>query len=311
MIRPKALSYCYARLPKTGLGNMLLVWARALVFAHLNNLPLLVSGWSQARVGPFLRRERSKRLYLNYFKNLNTISLFEKLIFIRTYNWVIEPDIAPLSSEQHKASRSLYVFRETPHWSDYFYGIKDHRDFIREGLYHMLSQKHYEKLSNLRRPVIGVHVRRGDFRELRPGEDISQSGLTRTPLNYFKNLIDSIRVLHSVELPVTIFSDGSDDELNELLNMPNAYRSGENSDIVDLLLLSKSRIVITSRASTFSYWGAFLSDAPVILHPDHRPPTHAPVRSLNINRTLFEGSVTGAAEMWPELLVRNIKAIMP
>ncbi len=198
-MQPKKFqSLCYAQLPRAGLGNMMLVWARALVFAHLNGLPLAVSGWSQARLGPLLRRERSKRLYFGYFKNSNNINFIQSAISLRTYNRIAEPEVALLPPKQRDAPRNLYVFSEMPHWSDYFRGIKDHRDFVRDSIFKMLSRKHDEQLSNSARPVIGVHIRRGDFRELQPGENISVTGLTRVPLSYFKNLIDSICSLRSV-----------------------------------------------------------------------------------------------------------------
>ena len=34
-------NYVYAKLPRAGIGNKLIVWARALVFAHVNNKLLL------------------------------------------------------------------------------------------------------------------------------------------------------------------------------------------------------------------------------------------------------------------------------
>ncbi len=95
----------------------------------------------------------------------------------------------------------------------------------------------------------------------------------------------------------------------EVLSAPNVRRSGNNSDIVDLLLLSKSKVVITSRSSTFSYWSGFLADAPMILHPDHGASDHPALRPRNINRALYEGHAEGETDTWPELLVRNIKGI--
>lgn len=38
-----------------------------------------------------------------------------------------------------------------------------------------------------------------------------------------------------------------------------------NSDLVDLLLLSKSKLIIPTQGSTFSAWAVFLSAAPVVL----------------------------------------------
>ena len=46
-IKDTPFSYCHAELPKAGLGNKLFVWAKALALSRLNELPLVVSGWTQ------------------------------------------------------------------------------------------------------------------------------------------------------------------------------------------------------------------------------------------------------------------------
>ena len=285
---------------------MLFIWARALVFAHLNGLPLIVSRWSHIKLGPFLRREKHRRVYWGYFKNLYPIHWLRKLFILWTYDSVVEPEIAPLPLDYQDQLRKLYVFCQIPHWSDYFKDIRNHRDYIRSTLYSMLSEPHQNQLSRLKSPIIGIHVRKGDFRELRPHEDFAKVGLVRTPLSYFIDLINSVRLIHGTTLPVTVFSDGYDHELEELLDMPNVCRSDANSDIVDLLLLSKSKLLIASAGSTFSYWAAFLSDAPVLLHPDHIWST---IRCEAINRAFFEGGVRGPTDTWPDLLKQNIKDI--
>ena len=61
----------YVDFPKVGLGNMLLVWARAVVFCKLNNLDLTTSSWWGLRWGALLRRESKKRLYYQYLIEFN------------------------------------------------------------------------------------------------------------------------------------------------------------------------------------------------------------------------------------------------
>ncbi|MDP5015756.1 MAG: hypothetical protein NWQ43_00310, partial [Dolichospermum sp.] len=56
-------------MPRSGLGNMLLVWARAILFAEFNGLPVLSPNWNEVRIGPWLRGERTKRYYGNLFIN--------------------------------------------------------------------------------------------------------------------------------------------------------------------------------------------------------------------------------------------------
>lgn len=295
-------SYCYARLPRAGLGNMLLVWARALVFSYLNNMMMVSPQWGHLTIGPILRREKSRRLYFGYFKQ--ETGYVKREFILRTYHPVIEPDIALLPDRR---PRHLYIFRNIPHWSDFFKDLKAHRDYIREALYLMLTDRHRGELLNMEPPVVGIHVRQGDFRALRPGEDFAKVGCVRTPLPYFKSTINAVREVHGSSLPVTLFSDGHDSDLAELLDMPNVYRSQTNSDVVDLLLLSKCKLIVLSPGSTFGYWSAFLSDAPVLHHPDHFA---SRIRSPLINDSFFEGAVGNNVEAWPELLRRNVKDIV-
>jgi hypothetical protein len=295
-------SYCYAHLPRAGLGNMLFVWAHAAIFANLNGLPLVTSPWNQFKIGVYLRRERRKREYADYFSGLEEWSSLKSTWMLRNYTPVVEPPITSFKFVQD-AQKSLYVFEKIPHWADFFRDIKPHRQFITNELERMLAPHHAEVLKCARIPVIGVHVRCGDFRPLGSGEDFAKVGGVRTPLTYFENIIVGIRHLRGLPLPVTIFSDGTDEELSVLLKLPNVSRAENNADIVDLLLLSKSQIIVTSAGSTFSYWSGFLSHAPVIIHPDH---IHSPLRPQEVNEQYFEGGVLGDPQTWPLLLQQNI-----
>lgn len=295
-------SFVYANLPRAGLGNMLFVWARALVFAHLNDLPLRTSSWTQPKLGPFLRGERHTRLYWGYFDTRNVLKPWQSLRLRRLVH-VEEP---PLEQLTRVADRTAYVFSQIPHWADYFVGLKSFRHLIRERLWVMTSEKTQRQLADLSSPCIAVHVRMGDFRRLQVDEDFASVGLVRTPLDYFIDLIEGVRSVAGKELPVTVFSDGKEEELAPLLAISGTRRSTRNPDIVDLLLMAQSQLIICSAGSTFGYWAGFLADAPVLLHPDH---IHAPLRPTNVNQQYFEGGVRGPAADWPALFKQNVQAI--
>ena len=106
--------------------------------------------------------------------------------------------------------------------------------------------------------MIGVHIRRGDFK----------LGNQTTPLDYFVTVITFLRRKIGKELPVTVFTDADESEIEEVLKLPSVKLAEEKADILDLLLLSRSSILVLSRDSTFSYWAAFLSDAFVIMPSD-------------------------------------------
>lgn len=298
-------AYSYAALPRAGLGNMLFVWARAEVFAYINRMPLFTSSWTQLRLGPILRAEKRKRLYWRYFRNVSSTPYWHQWWVSLSYARIVEPPIEVISPDSYEQKR-LYVFNQIPHWANYFAGIRDHREHIRNRLWQMLNPKYQSMIESSQPPCIAVHVRRGDFRELQAGEDFARVGLVRTPLTYFSELIDEIRRVYGAQLPVTIFSDGSAEELQDLLQIPGVSLSPARPDIVDLWLMAKSQLLITSAGSTFSYWSGFLADAPLLLHPDH---IHETIRPDEVNERFFEGGVWSDADKWPALLIQNILSI--
>ena len=248
----------YVKFPKTGLGNLMLVWAKALVFARTNDLELITSSWFAFRWGAIFRRETKKRLYWNYFTCspfLIRNSIKAELLFTKM---VKEPPIEKLSADV-KMSNTIFMFNK-PLTSDrdLFRPLRGHRDLIREELYKILTPANRERLSKLPAPQISVHIRRGDFK----------FGNPITPNEYFINGIKIIRETLQCNWPVTVFTDAQDQEIQDVLNLPNMHLAANNPDILDILLLSKSKIMLLSQSSTFSYWGAFLSDALVIIPED-------------------------------------------
>lgn len=274
-------SCVHADLPRAGLGNKLLVWARALVFSHLNDLPLFVSNWAEVKIGPFLRDEKSKRQYWGYFVKTNQPSILRRLEFAMS-KCVDDPHLRCVAESEEKL---LYVFREMPSWPDYFKDLREFRSLIRDRFYQNVSPKYLSLAQRQEAPVIGVHVRRSDFREPVAGEAIGNTCNQRTTLDYYIRTVQAIRDIQGTQLPVTVFTDGREDEIADLLSLPGVKIVEKNPDIVDLLLLSRSRYIVVSPGSTFSYWAAFVSDASVITHSS----LSAKIRSDN--EGLFEGPV--------------------
>jgi hypothetical protein len=124
-------------------------------------------------------------------------------------------------------------------------------------------------------------------------------------MTWYVRVIDAIREIAGYEVPVTLFSDGHDRELCELLNLPHVSRSPSDSALADMLTLSKSKLLITSSGSTFSGWASYLGQCPTIWHPAH---FHAGVFSHNISRTVFEGGFDPESMTVPDLLIDNIRA---
>ncbi len=271
-----------AKLPNAGLGNKMFVWARALIYSQRKNCPLQIFGLNRIHIGPFLRKEKVKRFYLGQFKfSLNLPELLQfcaKYFFSSKY---YEPSFATIDQSKN----GLFIFSKIPAWSDYFQVVRDHREFLKKEFPKLLSERTSNKLKKIPAPVIACHIRCGDFRMLRENEVFKNVGGVRTPLEYFINTIRTLRSVAGKNLSVTVFSDGNEDELNAVMALEKVTLFSPQEDVVDLLVMSKAEYIITSAGSTFSEWAGFLSNAEIILHPDH---IHTRIR---IEEDLFEGSI--------------------
>ena len=303
-LRPSTARFAYADLPSAGLGNKMLVWARAVAFVHRSPMPLFVTGWGQIKFGPLLRRERSARLYFGYFADPCAVDPLGPLILRRAERQQLEPEITALPPPVAGDPVTAYVFRRVPHWTDSFAGIREACSHVRAAFHAIVDPEQRRELSRRPAPFIGVHVRLGDFRPLRPGEDFAKVGAVRAPLSYFRAHIEGIRRVCGESTPVTLFSDGRDGDLAELLALPHVHRSTAPSDLVDLLLLARSRVIVTAPGSSFGQWAGFLADAPVLHHPAH---FHAPSRPPELNERWYEGPAGESAESWPPLLIENLR----
>tara|TARA_A100001011_G_scaffold130388_1_gene137391 strand:+ start:23803 stop:24690 length:888 start_codon:yes stop_codon:yes gene_type:complete len=271
-----------AFLPKAGLANKLLVWAEALVYAKENDLDFFVIGWRDIKIGPYLRNERKKRNYAFFFKNLNRPNIFYLLIFLIFYKKTL-PFYGNKIKHKNSRRRILYFFNKVPNWDDYFYNLRNNEEFVRKSFYNMLSPKYQRIFNNDESPVIGVHIRCSDF--VNNKELFGLSPNIRTPISYFIDVIKKIRTGVNKNLKVTVFSDGRYSDISEIFSLKNVYFSESSSDLEDLIKLSKSKIIIASYSSTFSYWAGYLSKAPVILHPYHN------IQIRKKKKGLFEGKL--------------------
>lgn len=231
----------------------MLVWARGVVFSKINDLPCTISAWWGLRWGALLRGEKKSRLYRGYF--IETVFWKRWAYVIACKMMTIEKDPTvyrlPTSAKEEK---KIFVFENALTSNDVFGDLREHHEIIFAELNNLLTQKMKNTLASYSVPVIGVHIRRGDFK----------LGNQTTPLQYFIEGIKVIRATLGQSLPVTIFTDAEEIELENLLALPFVSIAADKADILDILLLSKSKIMILSKSSTFSYWSAFLSEAFVI-----------------------------------------------
>lgn len=262
----------YAHLPDMGLGNKMLVWAKAFVFAKTHNLELFNNGWWSFHFGAWLRNEKFKRSYSGYFKSPPLFNCFKFIFFRLNAITIYEPENLISSNK-----KCVYVFNKVVSGSDYFQTLKPFRADIRLALDSILLPKLLKDLERYPKPEIGIHIRRGDFR----------LGSTITPESYFISSILAIRNIVGKDLSVEVFTDAFPDEIASLLSLSNVYLTKPKPDILDILLLSQSKICILSISSTFSFWAAFLSDGVVLRHPEE---WHPLIRPSDVNESYYEAN---------------------
>ena len=288
-----------ALLPKTGLGNKLYVWAKGLVFSHINKTQFVSLGWTQLSLGTFLRGEKSKRIYFNQFKSSNLSSFLQAQYNRLLFKQIIDPVFYQSFDIYRLQDRSVFIFKDLNKdfkADDSFRNLSPFRNYVKEQLLANLTPRIHSILSQTPSPMIGVHIRRGDF----------QHTPWLTSLDYFSHRIHQIREVGGQCFPVTVFSDGQPSELSEILDLPNVKLADPNPDIIDLLLLSRSQVLVTCPASTFSNWSAFLSDQIVIR--DYLFP-HQSARDNERENLPFEGIPLKSISEWPANLTSVLKNV--
>lgn len=274
----------WARLPKAGLGNKLLVWARAQVIAKQQAAPVYPTHWVDLNWGAMLRRERSKRFYAGYFKQPSWKS---RLGFWR-YRWS-----KPLYEEPFDIVQPTGLYKVTKLFvePDYFHELRPERNWLIQRIRTELKTEWVNAWDRLPAPEIAVHIRRGDFK----------FGQKLTPLLFFESVITAIREQQGREVPVLVFSDANDNEINTLLAMPGVKRSSNTVDLLDMLQMAKSTVLVMSVNSTFSFWAGFLGDGLLIRSPEEYNP---PINRLNTTepwRELVFDSSNRTSRFYPML----------
>lgn len=244
----------YAKIPRSGLGNCMLVWAHALVFAKINNLELITERWWRFRWGAIIRGEKNKRFYKNYFIETPWKKRMKMKFDLLVSPRELDPQIKVIQNTENK----IFIFIKNFRDRNLFKYLYPHSEFIKNELFELLKDRLKEKHSKCESPVIGIHIRRGDFK----------IGNPITSNQFFIDAINAIRETTEEVLPVIVFTDAEENEIKDILDLPEISISKNEEDILDILQMSKSKFLILSQSSTFSYWAAFLSEGLVIINED-------------------------------------------
>jgi hypothetical protein len=255
--------FAWPRVGRAGLGNSLLPWARAELFAAQSGARLLEPDWTSLRVGPYLRGEADKRSYGGYFHARNHVRGLAKWLVRTTARRVREDDTAGAVAPRSRAV--LVVFSGL---RDFFAPLLPHSSLIRRRLWQMTLAELRPADAARGGDFIAMHVRRGDLTRQGFSPDEIDAVRQYTPLSWFVEMARAIRGRAGIEsLPIVVFTDGYADEVSELLKLPGVELNPRAPAITDLWAMSRACLLLGSGYSTFSMWASYLGGMPTLYAP--------------------------------------------
>jgi hypothetical protein len=253
----------FVRLGGAGLGNILFTWARAAVFARDHGCQMIWPTWPSIKIGPYLRREPDKRFYGDLFQNDGTaIDGIKKWYKLATCNRIKE-------SEKESIGLEDETIVEFTGFEGCFDTILYEYRFIKDLIIHNLNPKNALPLQEDYSSAMAVHVRLGDFSRVTEKEVAEGRHDSALPINWYVEIIKQVRKYAGDTVPVYIFSDGTDEELSPILEMPKVQRKTYGTSIGDILGLSRFPLLIAS-GSSFSMWARYLGRANCICYLNQR-----------------------------------------
>lgn len=238
---PAKRTFFFFRLAGNGLANCLFVYARAICLANRIGASIITPTWFNLSIGPYLRHQADKRHYLGLFNGGSEIRGIRKLLLLSTCTRVDEKDASKANDNDIIVVSGFEgFFRPILNESELVYNyVQNH---VLPSLTEAVNKFDFAN-------CVAVHIRLGDYTIER-----------RIPLSWYVERIQQYKQNHPAAR-FLVFSDGSKDELDEVLRLPSVERAFFGNAMADILAISKCNYLIGSD-STFSAWGAYLGQVP-------------------------------------------------
>ena len=246
------INFYFYRFFGPGLGNSLLIWSKAKVYSKKYNLKFIEPRWNNLKI-----RNIFNMKYGNYSECFikNNFSLKEIKIIFGTKK-INEKYFFKKILNEKKDDKKLLVI---DNHDTFFEPLKNHRQFIKESIIKNLNNNFMSFENQNYKNVVGMHIRRNDF--------VKESNMhsSQTPLDWFIQIKNKLDEIFDRSLKFHIFTDSENYfELSKILELERVELKKYKSDIEDMFALSKSKIIVGSKNSTFSHWSSFLEEKPTI-----------------------------------------------
>lgn len=270
---PKLSRYDFGifRVSGPGLANCLFFVAQAFV-ASLNNGGKVISPtWAKFSIGPYLRREKDKRGYINLFSSFG-VTGFKKILILLGYHLGLKSSVQTYDG-----------------LNDYFVSLRPYQEDIKALFDKTVNPEAISTLAGTDfSNTVAVHVRLGDYPQDR-----------RVPILWYKAMMERIQQ-YNPEVKFALFSDGTDEELKPLTDMSATEKMFFGNAIADIYAISRCKIVLASD-STFSAWGSFLGDSILIFNKRHFPAVY--------DDSDKEYVIQDAKNVFPQKLINHISLL--
>ena len=260
---PAPLDLGHLRINGAGLGNCLFAYCRAVLLAEREGRRVIAPSWRSLPINARLRGDGSIRHYHRMFRpHRDELAGAAKAATLAALLPFAEHRLARADSAPPVTRRPLIVLRS----DDFsFTDLQPHRAALRRRLLEIMRHPPLEPIAWGGAPYVAVHVRLGDFDPAPMGvPDTRGTPNTRLPLDWYLAVIRRLHALRP-DLPVRIFSDGSDAELAPLFAFDHVSRARSVDDANELLAMAGAALLVGSH-STFSRWAVFLGNMPAIWH---------------------------------------------
>ncbi len=259
----------------TGLGNRLFQWSRARVYHYTTGAHFVSPFWLRLSLGHLIRGTVPLDQYLGRIAlvGLFTADPHDMRPIIRPWlhlrcRIIRESSVKIPLLTNHQSDQLFYVDGR----DDSFTRLNPHQARLRADLLRIVAPKHRRRAAELSVPAIGLNIRLG--KDFAPPSNASDrydwvGWLQQTPMLWFIETLELIRECCGCTVPAIVVSDGSPGQLRPLLKLPCVAHLSPSNAIVDLLVLSRTKLLLGSGSSTFSAWAAFLGQQPAFTAPGH------------------------------------------
>lgn len=253
-----------------GLGNELFPWAKAFLASQALDADFFHPAWGLNARGYHrdFRTTRLDWLGQDIVKlALPTVS-FDEPAYRATGKEDYGQAVAAYAAEHGLARRRHFVFLASGMWGG-FHAIRQARVFVLaellkarmavQNVHAVLEQAHAGKA------LVAVHIRRGDFQQVQRNGDIRGRFNVALPLAWYMATCAAIQRACGDAVQFLLLTDAAPQEVQPFIDAfaPLTTFHLRQTACSDLLLMAFADSLVCS-VSSYSMWGAFLSNAPYL-----------------------------------------------